>query len=452
MNSFFMKLFFILCTISNLTLHGMNVITCRTIKSRNFFSGTRPIMVRNDQFGDRLVATSGNYLAAICCKDICVWDLDSGQPLYTIIRPFGNEDPPHHVVAANGKLIALDYNSTIVKVWNLADGDLLHTLNTPSIRSFQIIDKKIVIFSNQNTSVWNFDGQCLFTIPDSNVAKIIDDKIVAIKNDKSVEIWTLAGGRINRFDDCANNINAITLAGNNIIYATRDKTVKVRNVIDGTLVSTFDVAPANISRVEVACNKIITQSTDHKAKVWNFDGKCLRAFTSCDFTVDGNTLIINLGAIVFINLNDFRTVSEDDAGEVIIQDNKVFNRYSNTINIFRLSDNNLLHTLPDIAYPNKFITAVNPFIVSENRIITMPDALTINIWTDTRPGATKQSLLPLATALHPRCGQHSPAKILSQDLMKEIGSFVKPEPWATSDTPMQIRYIQAQDNTYCAIC
>ncbi len=474
MISHFIKLCVVsLCAASCLTLHGMNVITCRTIKSENAFFGLRPRIVLNgNQLEDRLVATSGDYLAAVCGKDICVWDLGTGKFLYTISQPFDPGVLPCHIVAAHGKLIALNYNSNTVRIWNLAHGNLLNTFNDLNIKSFTVIDKKIVIFTQEHTFVRDIDGQCLFTIPYNYNAKIVGDKIVVIKNDKTVAIWNLDGSLINTFDDCSDEIKAITLTDNMVIYAARDNTVKVRDLNNGRLVRTLDGNTDNIRRIEAACSKIITQQgwdpllKGMPIKIWNFEGHCLHTFSAVDFRVTENSLVLDMsgGRLDCINLKDGNQVSRIGrafaCGFTIIDNKMVTKNLDDTIKILSLPYCKLLHELSGIA--NRRTKSGDPFImliVSENKIITMPDSDTIKIWTDTRPEVSssdlKKSELAFAAALHPRCGKNSPAKILNQYLMQEISMVARLEPWAASDLPMEIRYIsdETPNNTStCVIC
>jgi WD40 repeat protein len=180
-------------------------------------------------------------------------------------------------ISADGKTIvsgSSGSNDNTIKVWRLADGQLLRTLS-----------------GHEN---WV-----------NSVAISADGKtIVSGSSDGTIKVWRLADGKLLRtltvHKDIVYSV-AISADGKTIVSGGRDGTIKVWRLADGQLLRTLSGHENWVSSVAISADgqAIVSGSSDRTIKVWRLaDGKLLRTLTghqdwiySVAISADGQTIV-----------------------------------------------------------------------------------------------------------------------------------------------------------------
>ena len=153
---------------------------------------------------------------------------------------------------SDGRHIVIGSGDRRVRVWSLADGSLLRTLN----------GHKSVVWSVHATS----DGR----------------HIVSGSVDKTVRVWSLADGSLlrtlNGHTDAVCFVHA-TSDGRHIVSGSRDKTARVWSLADGSLLRTLNGHTDAVWFVHATSDgrHIVSGSDDKTARVWSLaDGSHVR--------------------------------------------------------------------------------------------------------------------------------------------------------------------------------
>ena len=148
----------------------------------------------------------------------------------------GHGAPVTAVAIVNDKVLTGSADAT-VKIWDISNGDLLHTLRGKNghVKSIKIANDKVIITSKNahNAQVWDINSGVF-------ICKLIHKGI----------------------------INSVATGGDIVVTGSDDKTAKIWNINNCNLLRTLEGHTGPILAVEIEGNKVITKSKDYTQKKW----------------------------------------------------------------------------------------------------------------------------------------------------------------------------------------
>ncbi len=432
-------LFIIFCTFSSFTLHSMDVITCRTIAYK----------VGKIIFFD--VVDNKIIIAEEKSKNVDIRNLDDGKLVTTLCHDGGIL----FVARCNEKIATYSSdgrNYRAIKIWNL-DGTCLRTFDPGTdVWELRVHDGKLMIFQPHKIEICDVDSGTILKSFDSDQgiitkALIIDDKFITAEF-LTVKIWNFDGKCLGTFRWFSSS--------SPLIAATKDIIVTVNNhAADSTFAQVWDANngrfmhnlnghTADIIQVEIVGDKVITRAMDSTLKVWDGDGNCLYTF-DCDvaFRIIEDKIFVPSGDTIFVyNLNKgnlIRTLkSYNLIHSIIAANDKLFASTYSTINVWNLLDHSDKPLITQCCLEELQILKI-----ADNKLLAFSYICdgTLQLWTDPRPDLYRSKFMAFAPALHPHCGNSSPAAVLSPDVMQNIGELMIPKAWA-SQCPVMIIPLQ----------
>ncbi|MGI2909362.1 protein kinase domain-containing protein [Tolypothrix sp. VBCCA 56010] len=193
--------------------------------------------------------------------------------------------------------------------------------------------------------------------------------LVSGSHDKTIKIWNLADGTLIRtLTGHSNWVCSVAISpdGQTLVSASADKTIKIWNLADGTLIRTLTGHSTWVCSVAISPDgqTLVSGSFDKTIKIWNLaDGTLIRTLTGHSSSVDsvaispdGQTLVSGSydKTIKIWNLADgtlIRTVTANYFSVdfvAISPDGQtlVSGSANNTIKIWNLADGTRIRTLP----------------------------------------------------------------------------------------------------------
>lgn len=218
------------------------------------------------------ISANGQILASGSQDNsIKVWDLNSGQILYTLL---GHNDTVRSLaISADGRILASGSGDSTIKLWNLQTGKLFATL------------------SGHSSPVWSVaiarDGQTLISA--------CEDGTINIRNLRTGGLREIKSGHSSRIFSVALSPDEQSLA-----TGSKDKTIKIWNLSTGKLLRTINGHSDAVRDVVFSPDgqKLASASWDKTIKIWQLQtGKQLQTLTghsdrvvSIAFSADGQSL------------------------------------------------------------------------------------------------------------------------------------------------------------------
>ncbi|WP_437971620.1 AAA family ATPase [Sorangium sp. So ce260] len=249
--------------------------------------------------GRRIVSASDD-------KTLKVWDLATGKLVSTL------EDHSHAVsacaISPDGRRIVSASGDKTLKVWDLATGNLVSTIedNAQWVYACAISPdgRRIVSASGDKTlKVWDLaTGNLVSTIQGHAqwvyACAVSPDgrRIVSASRDSTLKIWDLATGKLlATLEGHTHWVNACAVSpdGRRIVSASHDKTLKVWDVASGKLLATLEGHSDAVSACAISPDgrRIVSASHDKTLKVWDLvTGQLFR-------TLQSHSLWVNACAI-----------------------------------------------------------------------------------------------------------------------------------------------------------
>ncbi len=254
-----------------------------------------------------------------------VWNSANGQLLATLqlpggalISPFGLFSIPwFSAFSPDGRLIVAALGDSAARVWNItAAGQLEVALrgHTRELRGVTLSHDglQIATSSLDNTArVWNSaDGRLLHVLQghsDYVYAAIFspdNQHVVTASKDRTARVWNIADGRL--LATLRGHTDQVVRAlfspdGQRIATASADHTALIWNGSDGRLLATLKGHTGGLSDVQFSPDgqRIVTTSYDHTAKVWSStDGRLLTVLEghtdtvlNAQFSPDGQRIV-----------------------------------------------------------------------------------------------------------------------------------------------------------------
>ncbi|WP_414753823.1 protein kinase domain-containing protein [Anabaena sp. CCY 9910] len=270
--------------------------TLRTISLANTLPGDE------NAFVSLAVSPNGQIIAS-CGSDrtIKIWQLATGEDISTLN---GHSRKVNAVVfSPDGKTLVSGSDDNTIKIWNLKTGKVIRTItgHNDAVHTLAISPngKTLVSGSDDNTvKVWNLNtGRLINTLTGHtfwvrSVAISPDGVNIASGSfDKTVKIWNLETGTLTH--TLAGNGETVTSIafnpdGNTLASASRDRTIKIWKVGAGTRVRTLKGSTETITSIAFSPdgNTLASASRDQTIKLWNLEtGEEIRTLEGHENTV-----------------------------------------------------------------------------------------------------------------------------------------------------------------------
>ncbi|MBD2603463.1 serine/threonine protein kinase [Scytonema hofmannii FACHB-248] len=206
-------------------------------------------------------------------------------------------------------------------------------------------------------------GDCIAISRDNSI-------LVSGSYDKTIKIWNLPDGTLIRtLTDHSGGVSSVAISpdGQTLVSGSRDKTIKIWQIADGTLIRTLTGHSSSVFSVAMSKDgqTLVSSSADKTIKIWQIaDGTLIRTLTgdsdyvnSVAISPDGQTLVSGSGdkTIKIWQIADgilIRTLtghSRSVSSVAISPDGRTLVSGSNdkTIKIWNLPDGTLIRTLTD---------------------------------------------------------------------------------------------------------
>jgi WD40 repeat protein len=295
-----------------------------------------------------------------------VWDVASGKLLYSLDE---HQNPVFSAAfSPDGKrIVTVSFDKT-AKVWDILSGKLLYSLeeHPRDIHSanFSPDGKKLVTASWKTAKVWNAkNGKFLFSLEGhskslgSAIFSPDGNKIVTASDDKTVKIWDAVRGKLllslvghTRFVNSA----VFSPDGKRIVSVSKYEGCKVWDAENGKLFFSLDKQTSAIYSAVFSPDgqKIVTASFDSTARVWDATSGELV------FNLHGHTATIY-------------SANFSPNGKMILTAS-----YDNTAKIWDAENGKLLHSL--MGHTNSLSSAV--FSSDGKKIVTASWDNSARIW------------------------------------------------------------------------
>ncbi|MBD2520655.1 trypsin-like peptidase domain-containing protein [Nostoc sp. FACHB-973] len=217
-------------------------------------------------------------------KTIKIWNIATGQEIRTLN---GHSDSVISVaISPDGKTLVSGSSDKTIKIWNIATGQEIRTLNGHSklVWSVAISPDGITLASGSNDNtikIWNIaTGQEIRTlnsksVPAWSVAFSPDGRSLASANpDKTIKIWNIATGQETRtFNGHYFPVNSVTFSrdGKTLASGSYDETIKIWNIITGQEIRTLKGHSGMVLSVAISPDgrTLASGSADETIKIWN---------------------------------------------------------------------------------------------------------------------------------------------------------------------------------------
>ncbi len=260
------------------------------------------------------ISPDGNTIASNSDRAIKVWNLATGEEIYTLI---GHSNRVNVLaISPDGQKLVSGSEDKTVKVWNLNTGRKIRTLvgHSDSVHALAITPdgKTLVDGSDDNTiKVWNLDtGRKIHTLTGHSfwvrsVAISPDGKIIASGSfDNTIKLWYLATGEeIRTLIGHSQTVTSVAISpdGKMLASGSRDQTIKLWNLTNGQQLRTLSGHSKTVTSLVFSADgkTLASGSRDQTIKLWNLDtGKQIRTLvghsqtvTSLALGLDGKTLV-----------------------------------------------------------------------------------------------------------------------------------------------------------------
>ncbi len=213
--------------------------------------------------------------------------------------------------SANGRWFALAANDSSVRLWQVATGRELPRLMGHSgyVTTVAFSPNSSLLASGSRSgqvNIWNVDSaQLAYSLPShtngvNSIAFSSDGKFLAVVGmDPKVELWDLEKKQGRTFAGHAAEITSVAFAGDMLISAGRDKTIRIWNVNTGATVNSWET-PAEINGISVnpQGDLLATADLDTTVRIWDIKAGALKTTLtghtaevwSVAFSPDGNSL------------------------------------------------------------------------------------------------------------------------------------------------------------------
>ncbi|WP_392533160.1 protein kinase [Nostoc sp. C117] len=276
-------------------------------------------------------------------------------------------------ISPDGKTIASSGDDRKIKLWNLATGKLISSLNTYAQQVNTVVispDGKILVSGgdDNNIKIWNLaTGKQIRTLvghSDSIHALAISldsQTLVSGSDDNTIKIWDLATGeQIRTLTGHTFWVRSVAMNEDGAILASGsfDKTIKIWNLVKGYSIRTLEGNSQTVTTVAISPDgkTLASGSRDRTIKLWNLaTGREIRTLTGHSNTV--TTVAFSADGKILASGSRDRTIKlwNPATGEEIVTlaghtntvtsvtfspDNKTLVSASedNTIKIWRLSE------------------------------------------------------------------------------------------------------------------
>ncbi|WP_138506456.1 serine/threonine-protein kinase [Nostoc sp. PA-18-2419] len=226
----------------------------------------------------KTIASSGDD------RKIKLWNLATGKQISSLNTYSGQVNIV--VISPDGKTLVSGSDDSTIKVWNLATGRQIRTLSghSDSVHALAIAadSQTLVSGSDDNTiKIWDLvTGEQIKTLIGHTFwvrsVAISRDSVILISGsfDKTIKIWNLTKGySIRTLEGNSQTVTNVAISpdGKTLATASRDRTIKLWNIATGKEIRTLVGHTNTVTAVAFSADGQIlaSGSRDHTIKLWN---------------------------------------------------------------------------------------------------------------------------------------------------------------------------------------
>jgi WD40 repeat protein/nucleoside phosphorylase len=214
-----------------------------------------------------------------------VWDVASGVLLHSLE---GHTDTVLTAVfSPNGQQVVTASSDNTAKVWDVASGALLHSLeghtSDVTTATFSPNGQQVVTASGDSTAkVWDVVSGALLHSLEGHTAIVYTaafspngQQVVTASGDSTAKVWDVASGALlHSLEDGAYTVNTAMFSPNGQQVVTTNlfgRTAKVWDAASGALLHSLEGHTSDVTTAVFSPNgqQVVTASSDNTAKVWD---------------------------------------------------------------------------------------------------------------------------------------------------------------------------------------
>ncbi|MEH2238812.1 serine/threonine-protein kinase [Nostoc sp.] len=217
-------------------------------------------------------------------RQIKLWNLATGKQISSLNGHFQQVNVV--VISPDGKILVSASDDNTIKIWNLATRRQIRTLegHSDSVHALAISadSETLVTGSDDNTiKIWDLaTGEQIRTLTGHTFwvrsVAISPDGVILVSGsfDKTIKIWNLTKGySIRTLEGNSQTVTAVAISpdGKTLASASRDRTIKLWNLATGREIRTLTGHANTVTTVAFSADgKIIASgSRDRTIKLWN---------------------------------------------------------------------------------------------------------------------------------------------------------------------------------------
>jgi len=216
-------------------------------------------------------------------------------------------------ISNDEKLIAFIDYFKVVRVFNFRNGELIKKFKGKTYgKIFKFIDnQKIVIASNKNIFIWDFNNaKVIKSFSEQSIEddihikdiKITPDKrnILVLKTSGNINIWNIKKGKVIKVIE-KNAIALAVLDNNRIVYGAKDNSINLLN-INTEQITKLGKNKKSIRKIYKEGNYILVENSSEYLQIFNIDTMKEQTGFKIPYTIDNISVINN--KIVFSGVID----------------------------------------------------------------------------------------------------------------------------------------------------
>lgn len=314
---------------------------------------------------------------------LAVYDLEKNENLLKVVRdnlPTGYNLPDRLQKILSKKYAIMTCTNDKINTWDIESGTLINSFSHNGCKAASISwdGKLIVTINNKQVDLWNDCGSLMREIltPHYHISCILishNKKFIILHELHQFHIWSTESGQLIRTVDTSvhrkQNLIAISYDDKTVAYLSRHDSIHIQNVEDGQLIHDLHTFDSTVHSIAFSHDdKFIVCGTRKTLIIWNIENQSrTHTFPSkypiYDLVISHDSRFILTNTIEKMDIWDTtnqlsifhkynvqllcgHTLMSHDNSLIALQSFDINNIQNYTVDIFKVSDGELVTTLP----------------------------------------------------------------------------------------------------------